>query len=508
MRPLPSLATRDRVTDAVLVVSCGIAQAAALAVAAFATRDAFAALHAGHVLQVVTIVELTLSAVVAALCQLQSRCRGEALGQSYAIALRRALYAQIARLPKARHDARRVGALSLRFVGDLSAARMWFGRGLPDVLTAAVVLPGAVFILFSLDPILAGFGLMPLGLALGVMAGTAWHLERRHRQLRRRRANIAISMIERIAIAPELDLMGRTEKELRGLDEQGAALKVDAVARRGRTVGLQSILQMGVGLSGLAILWLASRSGIAPAVVAASLSVLALVALPLRDLGVAWDHYCAWRVAREKARNLLAEPTVRRQSAQHSVPIGVRLIGRIEDNPVDFSTVGGTIARLEHENAAQLARIVAGLDHVEGVDLQFDGQIQTPRVSFIGDDHVGLQGSLRRSATLSAVKRPKGATIRKTLRAFGLGALLASPRGLDQRIAENGRGLTAAQTLRLDLARAALGKADIVVISSLRWQADADQDALLTTLRRFVPATVILAQSSLPCGAAEKQKVI
>ena len=171
MTRLPSFATGDRVTNAVLVVSCGVLQAAALAVAAFATRDAFAALHDGTPLANGTVLELALAGSVTALCLFAAGRGAERLGQSYAIDLRRALYAQIARLPKSRHEERRVGALSLRFVGDLSAARLWFGRGMPDILSASVVLPGAVTILFALDTSLARAGLAPLALALLAMGG-------------------------------------------------------------------------------------------------------------------------------------------------------------------------------------------------------------------------------------------------------------------------------------------------------------------------------------------------
>ena len=508
MTRLPPLATRDRVTDVALVVSFGILQAAALAVAAFAMRDAFAALHSGNALATGTICKLALSGAVAALCLFMSRRHAEALGQTYAIALRRTLYAQIARLPKSRHETRRVGALSLRFVGDLSAARLWFGRGLPDVISTAVILPGAVAILLALDPVLAASGLVPLGLALAIMCATAWRLERRHRQLRQRRANIAIAMIERIAIAPELDLMGRTEKELQALGKQGASLKNDAVARRGRTAGLQAILQVGVAVSGLAMLWFAGRHGTAPAVVAAGLSVLALIALPLQDLGAAWDRYCAWRVAREKAQRLLDEPTLRRRSKPENAPVSVALRGRFEGAPVTFFAAGADIAYLGGWHARMLARIIAGLDRHDDVEVLFDGQIKAPKIGYIGDDHVGLQGSLRRSATLTARKRPKDSEIRKTLAAFGLSDLLSASRGLDQRLAENGKDLTAMQTLRLDLVRMVLGKADVVVISSLRWWADPDRDNLLETLGRLNRATVILADPANTTGSLEDSKAL
>lgn len=494
MSLLPPLATRDRVADAVLVVSCGIVQAAALAVAAFATRDAFAALHSGQALGLQTIVELGLAGSLAALCLLMSRRRAEALGQSYAIALRRTLYRQIARLPKSRHAERRVGALSLRFVGDLSAARLWFGRGLPDVLSAMVGLPGAVAILFALDPALAVAGLLPLGAALALMAATAWHLGRRHRSLRRRRASIAIRMIERIAIAPDLDLMGRTNKELRMLDEQGVALRSDAVARRGRTAGLQAVLQVGLACAGLVMLWIASHNGIAPAIVAAGLSVLALVALPLQDLGAAWDRYCAWRVAREKALRLLAEPTVRRKSAPTETAVPVSVTGTVDGQNIDFHAIPGAVNALRGPQAQKIAQCISGLDHQSALKVAFDPEGQRPHIAHIGDDHVGLQGSLRRSVTLMCKKRPNDGRISEVLTALGLEALLDQPRGLDRRVAENGKGLTSGQSLRLDLARAVLGEADMIVIASLRWLAEAERDTLLRILGNLTTATIILAE--------------
>ncbi|MEI4233275.1 ABC transporter ATP-binding protein [Roseovarius sp. D22-M7] len=486
------MANRDRALSAVLVVGCGILQAVALAVAAFATRDAFAALHGGEALNLQTVWELALAGAIAAVCLYVSRRQAEGLGQSYAIALRHELYAKIASLPKSRHEERRVGALALRFVGDLSAARLWFGRGLPDVLTALVVLPGAVAILVSLDQRIALAGLAPLGFAMVLMAILAWRLERRHQRLRKRRANIAIAMIERIAIAPELDRMGRTAKELRALDDQGDALKANAVARVGRTTGLQAILQAGVALSGLAILWFASLGSTTPATVAASLSVLALVALPLQDLGAAWDRYCAWAVAREKAMRLLNEPEIPRLTKPYKHPASVTVRGEIAGEPVHFTAEAGTLTKLESPASAKIARLIAGLDQDAGVRVSFDEGSETPHVAYIGDTHIGLQGSLRRSATLSAPKRPKDARVCDVLRAFGLSDMLAAHRGLDQRLSENGKGLSAAQTLRLDLARAVLGQAEIVVISSLRWNVDPERDGLLATLQELSPTTVIV----------------
>lgn len=487
--------------SAILVTGCGIMQAAALAVAAFATRDAFAALHGKEALAVQTVLELACAGALAALCLFFSRRQAEGLGQSFAMALRRVLYEQVSGLPKCRHDTRRTGALSLRFVGDLSAARLWFGRGLPDLLTALVVLPGAVAILLTLNATLAGMALVPLGMSILLMVALAWHLEQRHRRVRKRRASIAVSMIERIAIAPELDLMGRTQKELRALDRQGAALTADAVSRRGRTAGLQAILQAGIAFAGLSILWTASQSLATPATVAASLSVLALVAMPLQDLAAAWDRYCAWSVARDKAQRLLEEPTLTRAAQPEHRPPSVLVSGATE-----FAAKAGQVTNINTPDAATLARLIAGLDATPDVQVDFDRQ-RKPLIAFIDNRHVSLQGSLRRSATLSARKRPNDSRIAEVLRAFGLHALLDTPCGLDQRLAENGKGLSASETLRLDLARAVLGQSELIIIASIRWEAEPEQTALLGTLQRLSPATILLAEGAKRPGSKKNAKV-
>ena len=51
-----------------------------------------------------------------------------------------------------------------------------------------------------------------MGPALIIMIGTAWRLEQRHRRLRTCRASIGIAMMERFAIAPDLDLTGARKR--------------------------------------------------------------------------------------------------------------------------------------------------------------------------------------------------------------------------------------------------------------------------------------------------------
>ena len=496
MTALPPLATRDRVIDAVFVVFCGIGQAAAATLAAFATRDAFAALHSGGGSDARTLIELAGAGLLAALCLYGAHRRSEALGQSYANALRRRLYHHIAALPKALHERRRVGSLSLRFVGDLSAARLWFGTGLPDVLTAIVVLPGAAAILFALDPVLAPTGVAPIGVALIVMIAVAWHLEAHHKFLRTRRASIAIAMIERITRSPELDLMGRTDRELRSLDEKGLALRQEAVARRSRTASLQAVLHVGTAVAGLAVLWRAGQTGAAPGTVAASLAVLALIVLPLQNLAVAWDRYCAWRVARGKALRLLAAPTIERVSEAAGTCTSVEVAGTVNGEAISRVFPSGRVSSLSGPDGSVLGRHIAGLDRSDHLRVTFNERLEQPKTAYIGDECIGLQGSLRRVATLLSRKRPDDRRIQEALAAYGLDHLLKNDRGLDTRIAEAGRSLTTDETLRLDLARAELGKVRLLILDSVRLRASPHRKALVGLFSKRCDATILVVGGS------------
>jgi ABC-type multidrug transport system fused ATPase/permease subunit len=421
------------------------------------------------------------------------------VGQSYANALRRRLYGQIAAVPKALHERRRLGGLSLRFVGDLSAARLWFGTGLPDVLTALVVLPGAAAILFALEPSLAPVGIAPIGAALLLMIVVAWQLEARHRRLRARRAKIAVTMIERIARSPELDLMGRTRKELRSLDAMGLELQKDAVARRGRTAALQAILHVGTAVAGLAVLWRAGPSGVAPGTVAASLAVLALLTLPLQNLAAAWDRYCAWRIARGKALQLLAIPTIQRAgraSAKH--PTSVEVTGTLNGRVISQVYPKGALSSIAGPGGSVLARHIAGLDRSEALRVTFDGQPEPPKTAYIGDEFIGLQGSLRRVVTLMSRRRPKDGHIEDVLRAYGLEHLLTQARGLNTRIAEAGRSLTSDETLRLDLARAELGQVRLLIIDSVRFRASSHRNALVELFASRCEPSILVAEEWQP----------
>ncbi len=499
MTGLPKPFAGDRVANAVLLPLIGVGQAAALGAAAYGTRDAFAALHGGSSPGMAVLALLAFAGAAAAACEVLSRSQGEALGQSYARDLRAALYAHVAGMSRRAVAARRLGGLSLRFVGDLSAARHWFGRGLPRIVSGAVVLPAAGAVLWHLSPHLALAAAGPMVLAMAGMAGLSLGLRGRHARLRARRAGIAVAIVERLALAPDLDLMSRTDRELALLDTQGADLARDARARATLAALLRAAPQVGAGIAAAAVLWVAPQAGVDPGTVAAALSVLAILTIPLRDMASVWDDYCAWDVARDRARALLELPSHRRAVLPRGHPVRLDVIGvPVGGHVVTVSVPAGGVLRIDGppgSGKSDLAGMIAGLDRPRSGQILHDGQDgPLPRIAMLGDRPVLLKGSLRRALTLGLTPRPTAREIRRLARAFGLSALV-NHGGLDRnQVGEAGRDLGAGEGLRVDLTRIALTRPDLIVIDSAHLAGDPEADRLISRLRRETGATLVIVR--------------
>ena len=197
----------------------------------------------------------------------------EQLGQSYTVALRARLYEHIAGFSRADLENKRLGGLSLRFVGDMSAAREWAGQGVATLVSAAVVLPAALVTLWILEPLLAQITLLVIAGCAFVSVVSVLKLPVQHRDLRSKRGALAVNSIERIAVAPELDLAGRTPQEVASLSRQGAELAERATRRATHFSVLKAIPGIGAGIAGAAFLAVAAHNGIAAATIAASLAL-------------------------------------------------------------------------------------------------------------------------------------------------------------------------------------------------------------------------------------------
>ena len=509
MSAVPAIFGGGRARGVALVTASAVGQALAAGVAAFATRDIFYTLHHGEgQIAVLSLSLLLLAGLGVAVLRVYGRVWAEKLGQDYAIALRQALFRHLAYMPAGAVATRRTGALGLRFVGDLATARNWVGLGVARLIAAAVVLPAAAGVLLVMNPSLAVAALVPLAVSLALLGAVAYRLAPLHRELRKERANLAIDMMERVSVAPELLLMGRAGHELRNLNKRGGRLRTAAVRRIRGAAALKCVPEIGTAAAAAALLAMAFKTGAAPADAAAGLAVLGILVQPLRDLASVWDRRCAWLIARQKCETVLSTP-----------PLEKAALGRVPEREgparLAFRDVHkGALRRFsaELEPGTKVAvlgangtgkstclALAAGLEQSEGGTVEIDGidirafphSERQRAVVYIGPRSPILQGSLRRALTLGVEPRPKDAKIEATARELGLGPLLERLGGLDARVSEAGRNISSGEAQCIHLVRASLGRPRLLLLDETDGVLDRIGREALRRLMRSSEATTL-----------------
>mgnify|MGYP000925311858 CR=1 FL=1 len=516
MSQIPHLLAGGRGFAMALVAAGAVGEALAAGAAAFAARDIFRALHQGQVdIPVWPLVVMLVAGVSIAALRVAARSTGEWIGQGFAIALRREILVHVSLMPGGAVALRRQGALAIRFVGDLAAARNWSGLGVARLVSAAIVVPGAGIALYLLHPSLALAAAVPLSLTMAAMVIVGARIVPLHRDLRRKRANLAIDMMERVPVAPELRLMGRDRSEVRNLVQRGEELRDSGTRRVFWSECLRKLPDIGVCAAGAGVLATAFSVNASPATAAGSLAMLAILAQPLRNLARIWDYHSAWKIARLKCEQLLAMPTLPRQPSVATEPSTGP--GRLVFSGVTHSVLrnlsveaepGMKIAIIGPNGAGKSTclALAAGLEQPMDGRVELDGaevstlagKVRRQRIVYVGPNSPILQGSLRRALTLGIRPRPGDEHIVHAAEAFGLSAVMNRLGGLGGRIAEAGRNLSTGEARRVHLVRAMLGRPDLLLLDAVD---DGLDDVALAALARLVgqtrATTLLVSNNSL-----------
>ncbi len=516
MSGLPPITGEGRGRSIALVAALALGQAAAAGLAAFSTRDVFAAFrdNADRIPQSALILVATAGLIIAA-CRIGERVVAERVGQRYSAALRRRLFVHLTEVSARDVAKRRSGGLAMRFVGDLAAVRGWVSLGIARWISAAIVLPCAGATLFFLNPSLALAAAVPFGLGLLAMALTGPRLGPAHKRLRSNRARLAADMSERIPHAPELHLLGRTETEEVHLARRTEALIDSALERAKGAALLRAVPDAISGLAAASLFFVALRSGATVAETAGALAALGLTIQPLRDLAGVWDRHRAWIAARDKCLILLNLPTLERP------PPALESI--MEDRPqrLSFQAVSaGSLkaVQVDAEPGCKVA-IIGGngagkstlLSLAAGLELPLEGKVtlggRSPAgltaeerqrmISLIGTRSPILAGSLRRALTMGMAKRPSDEAILAKAQNFGLGEVISRLGGLDGRVSEQGRNLSAGEIRRLYLTRAALSASRLLLLDEADDALDVEGPGLIEALLRQVDCTALVITHNL-----------
>ncbi len=516
MSRLPPLSADGRAWSIALVASLALGQAASAGVAAFATRDVFAAFRdASQALPMTALGLVALTGLAIALFRYCERVVAEKVGQNYASALRVRLFTHLTQISAREVAMRRNGALAMRFVGDLAAVRGWVSLGLARLISAGIVLPTATGILFLLDPYLGIAAGIPIALGLLAMVLAGPRLGPVHRRLRARRARLAADMSERIPHAPELRLLGRTRTETNHLLNRTEKLIASALERARGAALLRAVPDAVSGIAAASVFFVALRTGVAAPETAGALAAVGLMIQPMRDLAGVWDRHRAWEAARDKCETLLAIPKLdrpRETAARRTTDTPLSLCfddvaaGALADVTAK-AEAGRKIAIVGGNGAGKstLLSLAAGLEQPDAGKVRLGKRAPSSLgaaerrslITLVGTRSPILAGSLRRALTMGVANRPDDAAITAKAEAFGLGPVLKRLGGLDGRLSEGGRNLSAGEARRVLLTRAALSEARLMLLDEPDDALDADGPMLVDRLIRQNDATTLIITHNL-----------
>ena len=188
--------------------------------------------------------------------------------------------------------------------------------GAAPLLIGSISIAGTLTMLATMNlRIAAAVGAVSLT-AMTVMLLFGPTLARRVREARRRRSQLAGNLGEKLSSAAVVQAFGRSQKEQRRLRRQTRRLIAAAVSRARMSAIVRVLPEAGATLCvGLVIfvgMFEIERGTATPGTLFATLTVLGLLATPLRDLARVFDYWQNFKVARQKIETFLALPSMER----------------------------------------------------------------------------------------------------------------------------------------------------------------------------------------------------
>ncbi|KIC51032.1 hypothetical protein RA29_03885 [Tateyamaria sp. ANG-S1] len=462
-----------------VLVCLAIGQAVTMVVTAFATRDVIGALRDGSgVVPMHALLAMVAAGFAIFALRSAEGAIGERTAQSYVSAIRRTLFLHMTKMPASAMARRRAGATALRYVGDLTAFKGWVARGLVRFISAGATIPAAFLILYWLEPRLALAAAVPIGIVMIAIFWLGRPLADAHATLRSKRARMAADLAERLPQGIALRRSGRVKKELRALDEKSGKIVRAAVWRAWLSETVRAMPDAAAGIAGALCLWVCLDLQLSVADAVAALTSLALVVWPLRHLAEARDRQKAFGVARAKLDAALAAPrmpALKKQKADPEAPaIEMQDVQWPGVAPVDLLLDRGAMRRLAGPPSCGKSRLLLTLAGFETPPqdgmLKVLGNVPAAlsggRILYLGPHAPTLKGSLRRELTLGTGRSPKDAKLLNVIAQAGLSDTAERLGGLDGKVAEGRRNLTATERGRLFLARGLIARPNLALIDA------------------------------------------
>ncbi|MGO1562067.1 MAG: ABC transporter ATP-binding protein [Actinomycetaceae bacterium] len=448
----------------------------------------------------VLVVGLLLCVLVSAWMRGAERTESEKLGQHYVTEVRATLFRHLTAVPARELGRRGRGDMLMKFVGDLSALRLWVSRGLARLSVAGVAITLAVSALAWMNLVLG----LTVGVVLVLGAGltlaiTPWMM-RTAKVSRRRRSRLTGEVTERLTQVAVLQAAGQERRESKRVgrhSEKVAAAMVDQARASGAARAIAEGTAVAASAAALVVGGLEVTAGRAsPGTIVAGVSLAGMLAGYLRDLGRVAEYASRARVAQDAVRRFLDIPPlpVAPDAPDIEVEHGlvevddVSLVGALRN--VTVRAEPGTRVAVVGPNGAgksTLTSVVARLVDPDSGTVRIDGQdvrahsLRSVRRS-IGISSPSmplLSGSVRRNVTYRLPKVDDEELARVT-RLCGLDELVGSlPDGWDTNVGPGGGQLSAGQQARISIARAVLGRPALLVLDEAEAHLDPENSRIV-----------------------------
>ena len=516
---LPSLLGAGRARQFAGLIGCGVAQVGVAVGTAYLVRHSFDAfLRSDQALDTtaLTLMLAGFAGIAGALILFRTleRATAEALGQSFVGSVRHKLFKHLLTVPLREFQRRRRGHLMLRFIGDLNALRLWVSQGLAPLLIGSISIAGTLTMLAIMNlRIAAAIGAVSLT-AMTVMLLFGPTLAKRVREARRRRSQLAGNLGEKLSSAAVVQAFGRSQKEQRRLRRQTRRLIAAAVSRARMSAIVRVLPEAGATLCvGLVIfvgMFEIERGTATPGTLFATLTVLGLLATPLRDLARVFDYWQNFKVARQKIETFLALPSMergKRRRAELDVKKGRLVMSGVGIEPgVTDLTVsvepGATVAIVGPNGGGKstLLMLAAGLIPPDRGQVTIDGQDLSKCTLVSIRQAVGIM-----SPTLPLLSGTLGWNLRYRVPdasdeeiariAARCGIDLAEPHfpaGLESRLQESSRNIPTGLAQRICLARALMGAPPVLLLDEPDSELDTAGRSMLNRVLRDRQGTTLV----------------
>ena len=459
------------------------------------------------------------AAMVLAALRLLERVDSERMGQHYIHEVRVGLFGHMSRLPARDFQRRSRGGVLLRFIGDLTALRQWVSLGVARLSVAAVTSIATLVALVFVNSTLAW--VVGVALMCGVLTslGLGHWLQRKVREARRRRANLAANVSEKISALAVIQAYGQSGRERSRMERQSGLL-VDAMVDRARAVGtLRGLVELTAGIATAAAVLLGavlvSQGQSTPGAVVAAMSIVGLLTPALRDLGRVQEYWHGAVVSREKISDFLGM-RVLEQDECAGVELGdgsghLVFDQVVVDEALKAFTVearAGQLISVVGPNGAGKSTLLAlaarMMDPQQG-SVYLDGEnvrnisLNSLReaVGIVTADLPLLRGSIERNLRYRMPK-VEDEEVARVMQLCGINEFINNfPEGLKTRIREGGSNLSLGQRQRITMARALLGNPRLLLLDEVDANLDPQAGAALRRVLANYQGTVIMISHRL-----------